>query len=103
MSAVEVLIWHSILATGATARLTRLIVFDTYPPAAWVRVQWHRITRDGSWAKLVDCAYCAAPYVAAGILAWGYWTGWQTAWVIVCAWLTVSYLAAIWVRFDGDD
>lgn len=100
-------IFHQLAAAAVTivavARLTRLIVFDTYPPAAWVRNKWRDFTGESDWSKLVDCPYCAAPYLAAGVLAWGYFTDWQVAWWAFCIWLSVSYLAAILVVFDGDE
>jgi hypothetical protein len=92
----------ALVTIGASARLTRLIVFDTYPPVAWLRIKWHTITKDNEWSKLVDCGYCAAPYFTAALLAWGYFTKWQLAWWIVCCWLAASYAASIVVAYDGD-
>jgi hypothetical protein len=97
--------WIAVAVTAilSTARLTRLVVFDGYPPMAWARNRWRVVTRDGEWSKLVDCGYCAAPYLAAGVLAWGHWTSWNFWWWAVNGWLAVSYLAAIVVARDGDD
>lgn len=87
----------------ATARLTRLLVFDSYPPVAWMRAKWHSITKDGKWAMLVDCPYCAAPYFAAVVFGVGELTDYPTWWWIVCGWLAASYAASIVVAYDGDD
>lgn len=92
-----------IVGVMATARLTRLVVFDTYPPMAWIRNQWRRLVGNSEWSKLVDCPYCAAPYLAAGVLAAGELSDYGLWWWIVCGWLGASYVAAIVVRFDGDD
>lgn len=93
----------ALVAVGGVARVTRLLTWDVYPPVAFVRRWYISKMGESDWAVLAQCAYCAAPYVAAGDLAWGYFTHWQTAWFIVNTWLTVSYAAAITVRYDGDD
>jgi hypothetical protein len=93
----------AIVGVIATARLTRLLVFDSYPPVAWIRAKWHDITKDGSWAALVDCPYCAAPYFAALVLAFGELTDYGKVWWIVCGWLAGSYVAAVFIAHDGDE
>jgi hypothetical protein len=87
----------------AAARLTRLICFDSYPPSAWLRDRWRKWTKDGKWAGLVDCPYCAAPYCAAAVLAAGEVSDYAYWWWIFCGWLAGSYLAAIVVVFDGEE
>ena len=86
----------------SVARLTRLLTQDTYPPAAWLRAKWQRITHDGPWSDLVTCPYCAAPYIAAVVLAWGLVTDFQAAWWIVNGWLAAAYLASSYVVRDGE-
>lgn len=95
-------LFASVVGVLSTARLTRLLTQDTYPPVAWVRAQWGRITNDGPWYDLVTCPYCAAPYFAAAVLAWGLLTDFQTAWWVVNGWLAASYLAAMIVARDGE-
>lgn len=98
------LTWAFILLALGAARLTRLIVHDVYPPMLWLRVQYLRRLPDNSeWGKLVECHYCASPYVVAGLGAWGYFTDLQLAWWLVVGWLAVTYVAAIVVSYDGDD
>jgi hypothetical protein len=87
----------------ATARLTRLLVADMYPPSIWVRIQWHHFTRDGGWAKLVDCHFCAAPYFAALVFGVGYFLHWPTWWWVATCWLAASYAAALVVERDEAD
>jgi hypothetical protein len=86
----------------AAARLTRLLVVDSYPPAAWARERWHRATREGSWAELVDCIYCTAPWVTLPVLMTAVLSDLHPIWWLVCGWLAASYVAAVVVAFDGS-
>jgi hypothetical protein len=79
----------------ATARLSRLLVDDSYPPSVWARDMWRRITRDGSWSGLVDCHFCVTPYVAAVVLAWGWLSALHWSWWAFCGWLALAYTAAM--------
>lgn len=93
----------AVLTVLGTARVARLIGFDTYPPVAWLRAQWDARTEHSDWNKLVHCGYCSTPYLAAANLAWGYFTNWQTAWWWVNIWLAASYAASYVVAYDGDE
>lgn len=97
------LVTHTLLILGAVvvgvlsvARLTRLIVVDSYPPVVWVRNKWREITKDGPWADLVDCPYCAAPYLTLVVLGWAYLTQLGDAWWLFNGWLAAAYVAA-WI------
>lgn len=92
----------AVIGVLATARLTRLLVHDTYPPSAWVRDKWRSLTHDGAWSELVGCHYCAAPYFAVLVLLAGEWSDYNPWWYYVCGVLAGSYVAAIVVSFDGD-
>lgn len=92
-----------VVGIGGTARLTRLIVDDTYPPAAALRSGWRRLTNDGPWAELVDCAFCASPYIAAGNLAWATLSDLHWSWWLLNGWLTVAYAASIIVVRDTPE
>lgn len=92
-----------ILGTIAVARATRLVVHDAYPPAQAFRSWFIRVTRDGAWSPLVECPFCASPYIAAVTLAVAIWGdvwepdlgtvgGW---WWVLAVWAAVSYLAAM--------
>lgn len=91
-----------IVGVLATARLTRLLVFDTLPPVIWLRDRYRAYTHDGPWSKLVDCGYCAAPWFGAGVLAAGELSDYAYWWWIICGWLAGSYVAAIVVAYDGE-
>lgn len=95
-----------ILVALCSARLTRLVVFDSYPPAHALRSGWKRLVgEDSVWSMLVTCHYCASPYLTA--LVWfpvfalnDMPFGWGFALVV---WGALAYVAAIIVSFDGDN
>lgn len=93
----------AIVFVTSTARITRLITWDHYPPSIWLRIKWDTITHDGPWSLLAHCGYCFSFWAGAAVLAWGYFTDWQTAWWLVNGALGGSYLAAILMANDGDD
>ncbi|MGH8965452.1 MAG: hypothetical protein ACRDXB_09015 [Actinomycetes bacterium] len=100
--------WFEMLAAVvvgvvSVARLTRLLTQDTYPPVAAIRDWWRRVTKDGPWSDLAECPFCAAPYFAAAVLAWGLLTDFQVAWWVVNGWLAASYLAAMVVVRDTPE
>lgn len=104
--------WTAIAAIIVTvvgaARLTRILTYDAYPPAMKVRIWWDTVTKDGPWAKLAHCPWCAGPWftliaivsflVAAlayrdiPFLIWAWWFFW--------GWLTLSYWTSQYVHFD---
>ena len=92
----------TLLIVLGSARIVRLIAFDSYPPSTWLRIQWdNRVT--GEWNSLIHCAYCLAPYIVLVNLAVGMLSNWFIGWVIINVWLAASYLASIVVAYDGDD
>lgn len=86
-----------------TARMVRLISFDSYPPSAWVRIKWDNLTGDSGWNPLLHCAYCLAPYLLAVNMAWAYFSDFHWSWWAANIWLGGSYLASMTVAYDGDD
>ena len=92
-----------VLGVLGTARATRLVVDDTYPPMAWLRDRWRRLVNDGPWAELVDCAFCAAPYIAAVNLAAALLSDLHPAWWIVNGWLAAAYSASMIVVRDTPE
>lgn len=87
----------------ASARLTRLLIADKFPPVKWVRDHYENATDGTSWQLLTMCPYCMSFWVTALVVASGYFSGWHLVWWLVCGSLGASYLAAIMVRFDGDE
>lgn len=98
------MIFVLIVVAIAAARLTRLVVFDVYPPMQWLRDRFDDATGDSLWNKLMHCHYCASPYCTA--IIWApvfalnrFAFGWGFAIVVGFA---LSYIAAIIVALDGD-
>lgn len=92
-----------LVGSAASARIARLIGFDSYPPVVWLRIKWDNATHNSDWNKLIHCGYCSTPYIAAADGGWGWVTHFQLAWWIVNIWLAASYAAAYIVSYDGDD
>lgn len=101
-------VWHAILAffvgvIGA-ARLTRVVVYDDFPPAMRFRIWWDTVTKDGPWAKLVHCGWCFGFWATVAMVAsflvsfahpalgWAWWLFWGV--------LAMSYLVSQYVHFD---
>lgn len=108
-----------LLGTLASARATRLITHDAWPPMAWARTRAETIlgrhgTAGADWAVGVTCPFCVAPYVVAANLAWCLaagaltdltWTGgsvwsWAGAWWVLNTWAAVAYVASMVVVRD---
>lgn len=99
-----------VIGIVASARITRLMIFDHYPPVVWVRITWDKYTGSSPWNLLLHCGYCLAPWVTLAVGALAVWQlniGWSTVashwWWSAATWLAASYAASIVVAYDGDD
>ena len=90
----------SVLGVLSTARLTRLVTQDTFPPIVWFRMKWDDLTDDGPWSKLVHCHWCMAPWLTIPVGLWGWLTNLQTAWWVFNGWLAAAYVASMIVERD---
>ena len=89
----------------SVARTARLLIFDDFPPIMWARVRiraWVK-NEDSKWVGLLDCPFCMAPYLAAGMLAWAWVSDLHWTWWIINGWWAASYLAAIVVAYDQPE
>lgn len=110
--------WIAVVLTTvvASARITRLLTFDKFPPIKAVRT-WYEDKTDGSdWQWLTLCGYCMSPWVTLvvftlGLVAGVYGDGEQRVgddaigfiiWWLVAGWFALSYLAAMTMAHDGD-
>lgn len=85
-----------------TARLTRIITHDDYPPAEWVRSHW--VARAGEkWGPLVECIWCAQPYVVLACLAWGYFTELHWSWWAFWVWMAFSQAGSTLLAYDEPE
>lgn len=87
-----VLICAALVAVFATARWTRLIVDDQYPPTRWLTERFVRLVPE-KWGVLVECVWCTSPYIAAIIVGWGWatdlhWSWWFVNSIAALSWLT---------------
>lgn len=88
-----------------SGRVTRLLVHDSFPPAAWLRQQWFNLTKDkGDWHLLAVCWWCAGPWVTLFCLGWfmlgftAVWIAWS--WWLFWGWMSLSYLVSMVVARD---
>lgn len=96
-----------------SARLTRLAVYDDFPPVKWVRNKYENATDGSDWQLLALCGYCFSFWATAVVVAWADLSGvfdgrpladWMTPlWWLVNGTLAASYLAATFVAHDGDN
>lgn len=93
--AVAVVVW-----IVSSARLTRLITQDTFPPVVWLRTKWDDKTDGNGWNTLFHCHWCMSFWVALAIGAWGYLSNLHWSWWIVNAVLAASYISACFVERD---
>ena len=89
-----------------SARLTRLLVHESFPPAAYVRILWDRVTGDGDWNLALHCHWCLSfwivlisigLYLLTFLAAWWAWVFW-----ITYVALSMAYVAAWIVHHDED-
>ena len=112
------LYWVAVIATTiiSAARLTRLAVYDKFPPVAWVRDKYLDATDGSGWGLLALCGFCMSFWVTAAVMGWGYFAqvygdGRATVdhpiafmiWWAVNGTFAMSYLAATYIANDGDD
>jgi hypothetical protein len=92
-----------VVAILGAARLTRLIVHDTFPPIVAFRV-WYLDHARGGWDTLVECHWCMGPWMfLVAILTFlltPLWLPIAYAWWIFYIWMAGSYLVSQYVHFD---
>ena len=95
-------IFVAVIAIVGTARITRFISEDTFPPMLWMRNLWVSRMPVG-WNELPLCAYCVGIYASAFTLVTALLLNFNVIWVVGFTWLALAYLASILVAFDGGD
>jgi len=91
------------VATVSVARTARLLVFDDFPPVAWLRLKFFVAVGDSPWRKLGECAFCLAPYLSAVMIAWALLSDLAWWWWLPNIWWGMSYGAAILVAYDQPE
>lgn len=103
----------SLVIITASARVTRLITVDMFPPIAALRDTFENSTNGTVWEPLTKCGYCfsfwatssvVASAAFSGVLTWEpLWAWMEPGWWLLFGTLGASYLAAIMMAKDGDD
>ena len=90
-----------LLLVLGSARFTRLVTADSYPPSVKLRIWWSNHVNE-MWEPLLQCPWCFAPYVVAVNMATAWLSDMHPVWWIVNGWLSAAY-AASWVVFHDED
>lgn len=101
-------LWVAIALTTivSSSRLTRVVTFDVFPPARWLRDAWgnlmdrSRLTQ--GYAILLFCQWCFSFWATLAVVLWGFLADWNEVWWIINGSLAASYLAAIFMTNDTD-
>lgn len=90
-----------IVGTVSVSRMARLLVYDEFPPVAWLRLKFFVAVGDSAWKKLGECAFCLAPYLSLVMIAWALLSDLAWWWWLPNIWWGVmSYGAAILMSYD---
>lgn len=99
-----VLITACVVGVLGSARITRLIVADSWPPVTWVKKHWDTWTaktdRRQAWWVLPNCPWCLAPWVVLPDGFWAVLSHLHWSWWAFNGWLALSYLASMVVYHD---
>lgn len=100
--------WQMVLSLIVTllgaARLTRLVVHDTFPPSIYLRIWWDKHTEKSSWNTLLHCHWCFGYWATVFVVGTYFltflapWVAWS--WWIIFGTLALSYLVSQYVHFD---
>lgn len=103
------LVAAAVVAVLFSARVTRLIIHDKFPPSVWLRKIWDRAAGESPWGWLLRCNYCLPPWIMLVTMLLAWWMGvftidsTQDVWWFVASWLGLSYVSSMLVTYDGDD
>ena len=95
--------WIAAVLVGvvSVARTARLLVFDDFPPMVWLRVRILALFKENSsWSGLIECPFCLAPYLTAGMMLWAWASHLHWTWWVINGWWAASYVAAMVVARD---
>lgn len=110
--------WVAFAATLvlSAARLTRLAVYDKFPPVQYLRNRYLDAVDGSGWGLLALCGYCMSFWITGLVLLWAWFAGvlptggphataevWTHVWWLVNGAFAASYLAASYIANDGDD
>ena len=96
--------WIAVAAVSvlSAARLTRLAIYDKFPPVKWFRDKYIDIFDGTGWAWLAFCPFCMSPWMTALVVLWGWAADFNEPWWLFNSIMAGSYLAATYMLHDGD-
>lgn len=90
-----------ILAVGLTARVTRLIIDDTFPPVLAARnFILLRIPDEGSVYGLLTCHWCLSFWVGLGVFMSAHNWSTTTVWQIIAGTMTASHITGLLANYE---
>ena len=98
----------ALVAVLGVGRWSRLVTYDTFPPAVWLRGRWAAWTdksdRRRAWGDLLFCPWCFTPWLMLICIGWFLgsiyvtWLAW--AWWLLWTWGALSYVASMVLARD---
>jgi len=101
LSIVET-VFAVLIAVFGTARLTRIVAHDDYPPAEWLRMQSYRLLGD-KWGKITNCIWCTQPYIVLICMSWGWFSDFHWSWWAFWAWMALSQAGSSLLAYDEPE
>lgn len=109
--------WLAVALTTvvSASRLTRLATVDKFPPVKSLRTRYENATDGSDWQWLTMCGYCFSFWATVLIVAWGWLSGVygfsrsesatvsEQVWWLFNGTFAASYLAAVFMAYDGAD
>lgn len=102
-----VLILAVLTAVVGVGRLSRIVTYDSFPPAQLLRMRWSDWTDNHGhpeWGLLLNCLWCATPWIMLVAVGWfllGLVVTWiAVAWWVFWAWMALSYLTSMMMVRD---
>jgi hypothetical protein len=87
----------------ATGRFSRLLIFDDFPPAIWLREGWFAFWGENATGKLLACPWCLTPWLVLVNLTWAYLSDLAWWWWAPNLWFALSYAASIVIAYDEPE
>lgn len=80
-----------VLVLGS-ARFTRVVYYDEFPPSLWLREAWDKITGESKWNLLLHCPWCLGFWAAVAAAGW-FGVGLVVDWIMVAWWIAFGLLS----------
>lgn len=92
----------SFIGILAAARITRLVVADSFPLSIKLRVWWADKTHGSLWEPLMKCPWCFGMWATFWVVGTAAATQLHWAWWVLHGTLAASY-AVSWIVFHDED